>query len=774
MLDQACAISAANGSFEGSDVMRGSIGGPRLLLRRLREVMAEPVGAQARLDKIVVQIAFNMVAEVCSVYVLHADKRLELYATEGLNREAVHLTTMRLGEGIVGTIAAKAEALALPDAQSHPAFSYKPETGEEIYQSFLGVPILRGGNTLGVLVVQNRARRIYSEEEIEVLQTTAMLLAEMIAGGELQSLSPPGSEVLRQALSLKGLSIAEGVGLGHVVLHEPRVVVQKIVAENIDSEVLRLDEAIEALRQSIDRLVDRGEEAGPGEHREILQTFRMIANDRGWLRRLREAVMTGLTAEAAVERVQSDTRAKLMRQTDPYIRERLHDLDELANRLLHQLTGQAMVVSNDQLPDNAVVVARSMGPAALLDYDRGKLRGLILEDGGTTSHVAIVARALGIAAVGDVANITNLVEPGDSVILDGSTGRVEVRPPADVQSAYGEKARLRARRQEQYRSLRDVPAITRDGVEIGLHMNAGLLLDLPHVVETGAASIGLFRTELLFMVSPQFPRPAQQYALYKSVLDIVRDRPVTFRTLDIGGDKVLPYMKRAEEENPALGWRALRIGLDRPALLRTQLRAMLRAGAGREIRIMFPMVAQAYEFDGAKALVQREIAYLTRYDHPLPIDIKLGVMVEIPSLLWQLDEIARRADFLSVGSNDLQQYLFAADRDNKRVSGRFDTLSPPMLRALRSIVEAGHRLGKPVTLCGEMGGSPVAAMALVAIGYRGLSMSPSALGPVKAMVRALDLGNVTRFVADLLETGDGRASLRASLESYASDHQIPC
>ncbi len=766
--------STADGSIEGIGVMRASIGGPRLLLRRLREVMAEPIGAQARLDKIVIQIAFNMVAEVCSVYVLHADKRLELYATEGLNREAVHLTTMRLGEGIVGTIAVKAEALALPDAQSHPAYSYKPETGEEIYQSFLGVPILRGGNTLGVLVVQNRARRIYTEEEIEVLQTTAMLLAEMIAGGELQSLSPPGSEVLRQSLSLKGVCIADGVGLGHVVLHESRVVVDKIVAENIDSEISRLDGAIEALRESIDRLVDRGDEAGPGEHREILQTFRMIANDRGWLRRLREAVMTGLTAEAAVERVQSDTRAKLMRQTDPYLRDRLHDLDDLANRLLHQLTGQNMVVANEHLPDNAVLVARTMGPAALLDYDRGKLRGLVLEDGGMASHVAVVARALGIAAVGDVTNISSLVEPGDSIIVDGGTGKVEVRASLDVQSAYGEKARLRARRQEQYRSLRDVPAITRDGVEIGLHMNAGLLLDLPHVIETGAASIGLFRTELLFMVSPHFPRPAQQYALYRSVLDHVRDRPVTFRTLDIGGDKVLPYMKRLDEQNPALGWRALRIGLDRPALLRSQIRAMLRAGAGREIRIMFPMVAQTFEFDAARALVEREIEHLTRYDHPLPTDIKLGVMIEIPSLLWQLDEIMERADFVSVGSNDLQQYLFAADRDNKKVSGRYDLLSAPMLRALRSIAEAGTRLRKPVALCGELGGSPIGALALVALGYRNLSMSPSAIGPVKAMVLALDVGEVTAFVAEQLGRADGEASLRARLEEFAGGRHIPC
>jgi len=752
--------------------MRGALAGPRLLLRRLREVMAEPIGAQARLDKIVVQIAFNMVAEVCSVYVLHTDGRLELYATEGLNREAVHHTTMRKGEGLVGLIAASAEALALPDAQAHPAFSYRPETGEEIYLSFLGVPILRGGNTLGVLVVQNRARRLYSEEEVEALQTTAMLLAEMIAGGELQSMLP-GPAVLRQPLTLQGSIVVDGVGLGHAVLHEPRVVVTRLVAENVDGEVIRLEEAIAALRESIDRLVDQSDAAGPGEHREVLQTFRMFAHDRGWLRRLREAVVTGLTAEAAVERVQSDTRAKLVRQTDPYLRDRLHDLDELANRLLHQLTGQSMVAPLDSLPENAVIVARAMGPGALLDYDRAKLRGLVLEDGGISSHVAIVARALGIPVVGDVANVSSLVEPGDALIVDGSLGIVEVRPPSDVEAAYGEKARLGARRQEQYRKLRDILPVTRDGVEIGLHMNAGLLLDLPHVAETGAASIGLFRTELLFMVTPRFPRVAQQAALYGAVLDAVGDKPVTFRTLDIGGDKVLPYMARPDEPNPALGWRAIRIGLDRPGLLRSQLRALLRAGGGRDMRIMFPMIASAAEFDAAKALVGRELAHLRLHGYAAPADVKLGAMVEVPALLWELDELARRVDFLSVGTNDLMQYLFAVDRDNKRVSGRFDPLAPPMLRALKSIADAGRARNVPVTLCGELGGKPLTALALLAIGFRHLSMSPSSLGPVKAMLLSLDVADATAYVDRLLSRSDGAASIRPDLAAYAERHQLP-
>ncbi len=462
-------------------------GGPRLLLRRLREVMAEPVTAQARLDRIVVLIASNMVAEVCSLYVVRADGAMELFATEGLNREAVHLTTMRPGEGLVGLIASSAEPLALSDAQHHPSFSYRPETGEEIYQSFLGVPVLRGGATIGVLVVQNRARRAYSEEEIEALQTTAMLLAEMIASGELQGIASQGAPIaVRRQLSLKGLGIADGLGLGHVVMHQPRVAVSTIVADDVELELARLETAIGAMRASVDSLIDRSDDGVGGEHRDVLEAFRMIAHDRGWLRRLREAVSSGLTAEAAVERVHNDARAKLQRQTDPYLRDRLHDLTDIANRLLHQLAGQSLVVLPEELPENAILVARSMSPAALLDYDRARLRGLVLEEAGASSHIAIVARALAIPAVSDIANISEIVEQGDAIIVDGDAGEIYLRPPADVEAAYAEKARMRARRQAQYRALRDAPTVSLDGVSIGLHMNAGLLVDMPHLAETGA------------------------------------------------------------------------------------------------------------------------------------------------------------------------------------------------------------------------------------------------------------------------------------------------
>jgi phosphotransferase system enzyme I (PtsP) len=748
-------------------------GGPRLLLRRLREVMAEPITAQARLDRIVVLIASNMVAEVCSLYVSRADGPLELFATEGLNREAVHLTTMRPGEGLVGLIAATAEPLALSDAHNHASFSYKPETGEEIYQSFLGVPVLRGGATLGVLVVQNRARRSYSDEEIEALQTTAMLLAEMIAAGELQALSgQPSAVALRQPAALKGQPIAEGLGLGHVVLHQPRIVVSKIVADDVNAELARLEEAIQAMRASVDALIDSSDDGGEGEHRDVLEAFRMIAHDRGWLRRLREAVTSGLTAEAAVERVQNDARAKLQRQTDPYLRDRLHDLTDIANRLLHQLSGQSLVLKPEELPDNAILVARSMSPAALLDYDRTRLRGLVLEEAGAASHIAIVARALGIPAVSDIPNISEIVEHGDPLIVDGLTGEVHLLPPPEVEAAYGEKARLRARRQDQYRALRDTPAKTIDGVAIGLHMNAGLVIDLPHLAETGAESIGLFRTELQFMLASRFPRLDVQETLYRTVLDAAGDRAVTFRTLDIGGDKRLPYMKAFDEENPALGWRAVRIGLDKPALLRIQIRAMLRAAAGRRLRLMLPMVSTVEEYKLGRALLERELAFLIRLGRTPPTSVALGVMLEVPSLLWQLEEIAAAADFLSVGSNDLMQYLYAADRDNKRVADRFDPLSPGFLRALKHVADIGAKGLTPVALCGEIGGRPLEAMTLIALGFRDLSMSATAVGPIKAMTLSLPLGPVQAEIEALMAERGDADSLREPLRAIAERHGV--
>ncbi len=747
--------------------------GPRVLLRRLREIMAEPISAQDRLDKIVRQIAANMVAEVCSVYVLRSDGILELYATEGLKPEAVHSASLRTGQGLVGTIADEACTLSLSDAKSHPAFRYLPETGEEIYNAFLGVPILRAGRTLGVLVVQNRAHRAYADEEVEAMQTTAMVMAEMIAVGELEGLARPGTSLdLKRPISVNGIGLSDGLGLGHVVLHEPRVVVTALIGEDADEETERLDRAIAGLRLFVDDMLSRDDIGDHGEHRDILEAYRMFAYDRGWVRRMHEAIRNGLSAEAAVEKVQSDTRARMQRQVDPFLRERLHDFDDLANRLLRVLMNK-QGPGDAQFPRDAIIVARNMGAAELLDYQRANVRGLVLEEGAPTSHVTIVARALGIATVGRVEDIVSLVDNGDAIIVDGSTGEVHIRPISNVESAYVEKIRFRAKRQEQYELLRDQPAVTRDAHRISLLMNAGLVVDLPHLAESGAEGIGLFRTELQFMVAATMPKLSEQTALYRAVLDAAGQRPVTFRTLDVGGDKVLPYLRVAQEENPAMGWRAIRLGLDRPGFLRRQLRALMMAAAGRELRIMLPMVTELDEVRRARHLITRELAHLKRHGHGAPDKLLLGVVVEVPAMLWQLEELFGVADFVSVGSNDLLQFMTASDRGNVRVANRFDSLSRPFLRALRGLLMAGNRAGVPVTLCGEMAGNPLSAMALVGLGFRGLSMSAAAIGPVKAMTLALDANKLAAGLNRQLDTGDGGADLREWLRRFADAEGIP-
>ncbi|GLU30066.1 phosphoenolpyruvate--protein phosphotransferase [Brucella sp. NBRC 12950] len=755
--------------------MRDLTTGPRVLLKRLRELMAEPLEPQERLDRIVREIAQNMVAEVCSFYILRADGVLELYATEGLNPQSVHLAQLRLGQGLVGTIAASARPLNLTDAQSHPAFAYLPETGEEAYNSFLGVPVLRAGRTLGVLVVQNQTKRAYREDEVEALETTAMVLAEIIATGDGLRLARPGIELdLGRPMSVTGNALNDGIGLGHVVLHEPRIVVTNLFNEDSQAELTRLETALGSLRISIDDMLSRRDVAVEGEHREVLEAYRMFAHDRGWVRRLEEAIHNGLTAEAAVEKVQSDTRARMVHLTDPYMRERLSDFDDLANRLLRQLMGRDVKTIAESLAKDAIIVARTMGAAELLDYPRERLRGVVLEDGAATSHVVIVARAMGIPVVGQAKGAVSMAENNDAAIVDGDEGIVHLRPQSDVEAAYAEKVRFRARRQAHYRELRDKPALTKDSVEIGLLMNAGLLVDLPQLAASGAAGIGLFRTELQFMVASTFPRAEQQERLYRSVIEAAGNKPVTFRTLDIGGDKVLPYFRTmGQEENPALGWRAIRLTLDRPGLLRTQLRALLKAAGGRELKLMLPMVTEVSEVKAAREIIDREVRHLSRFAHTLPLNLKLGAMIEVPALLWQLDELMSLVDFVSVGSNDLFQFLMAVDRGNSLISGRFDQLSPAFLRTLRHIVDAGNRHGKSVTLCGEMAGRPLTAMALIGLGFRSISMSAASIGPVKAMLAALDAGKLNALLNEKLDKPNGAHSLRELLLQFAEDNDIP-
>jgi phosphotransferase system, enzyme I, PtsP len=749
----------------------GSFGAIGRLMRRLRDVMAGSGSAQHRLDRIVQIVAMEMVAEVCSVYVVRAGEVLELFATEGLRPEAVHRTRLRVGEGLVGAIAATARPLALADAQSHPDFAYRPETGEETFRSLMGVPILRGNRVLGVLVVQNQTLRRYTDDEIEVLQTIAMVVAELAASGELVN---PLEIARSQAgtllpVRLFGVRLNAGLAVGPAVLHEPQVAIRQIIAQDTAAELARLQQAVATMQNAIDELVAASSRLGAGEHRDILEAYRMFAADRGWMARIADAIHSGLTAEAAVQKERDEVRRRMLQGSDPYLRERLVDLEDLTNRLQRHLADRHPYAAAE-LPPEFILVARAMGPAELLDYDHRRILGLVLEEGSPTAHVAIVARAFDIPVVGRVGDATGRTEPGDVVVVDGDHAQVMIRPSEDVHRSAISMIAARAERRGHYQALRSKPAVTRDGVTIRLLLNAGLVIDMAHLSQTGAEGVGLFRTEVEFMMRDRFPSVEEQTAFYRDIFERAAGLPIVFRTLDIGGDKVLPYLPDAGEDNPAMGWRAIRIGLDRPAMLRHQLRALVRAASGRHLLVKFPMIAEVAEFDRARALLRVELANAARGGGRPPISVKTGVMLEVPALLWQLSALCERVDFLSIGTNDLMQFIFACDRGNPRLADRFDPLCAPMFGLFRAVVAAAGAAGVPLSMCGEMAGDPLEAMVLIALGFRTLSMAGAAIGPVKTMIRSLDVARTAAYAAEITSRPDH--SLRSKLEAYAHDHAV--
>jgi phosphotransferase system enzyme I (PtsP) len=727
--------------------------------------MAAGGAAQTRLDALVRMIAAAMVADVCSIYLKRGEVN-ELFATEGLKPDAVHRTRLKAGEGLVGLVGETARPLNLADAPSHPRFSYRPETGEDPYNAFLGVPIVRSERVFGVLVVQNRVAKIYGDDEVEALQTVAMVLAEMVAAGGFGDLSGLADVEIRPSRPerLQGRAFSDGLAMGSVVLHEPHAPLGRMIADDPVREEKRLEEALAQIRADLQAMVEGDAGRLSGVSRDVLETFALLAQDRSWEGRLRDGVRAGLSAEAAVERARQEHRSKMQAARDPYLRERLHDLEDLDNRLLRAL-GKAEKLGAQSMPEDAILVARDLGPAELLEYAPGRLRALALEEGGQSSHAAIVARALGIPMVGRLPGLVSRVEAGDRIVVDSERGEVHLRPSDDILRAYDQRIALRSARAQEFERLRDQPARTKDGRDIALLLNAGLTLDVQHLADAGASGIGLFRTEFQFMVSETLPRLEAQTRLYRDVLDQAGDRPVTFRTLDLGGDKVLPYMVAEREENPALGWRALRIGLDRPALLRYQLRALIAAAEGRSLRVMFPLVTTIAEFDAASALVQREMNWARKQGAYGPTRLEIGIMLEAPALAYAIDGLKGRAAFVSIGTNDLMQYFFAADRNNPRVGDRYDLLSPPALRFLRDIRLACAAADLPLSICGEAAGRPLEAMALIALGYDRLSMPASGVGPVKRMIRSLDAADCARVVEHLLQLT--KNSLRTELSAYA-------
>ncbi len=751
------------------------------LLKRIRGLMASEEGVQVRLDKFVKIITSSMKANVASIY-LRAGDDLELCATKGLKQTAVHTTRLGINEGLVGNVARRARVLNLAEASDHEDFLFKPETGEQRFHSFLGVPLLRGGRNLGVLVVQGKRARIYSEAEVENLLTAATLLAEIAiaderAGGKKSRLkgirlTPTGAE------TISGQAFADGLVQGRAVLHLPPVASGAMIAAKPAEEQIRLEKAIRQMRRSVDAMVDgvNGSAAGVGmgtASKEIFESYRLFAYDRKWLASLREAVNTGLTAEAAVERVRNEHRARMQKARDPYLRARLHDLEDLANRMLRTLGGENVAPGQRQLPDNAVVFARNLGPAEVLDYDRDKLRGIVLEEGAATAHATIICRTLGIPLVGLAERVLDRVEADDEVLVDGELGEVRIRPTPNDIDDFLVRVGIKAELNTAFKQQRNLKAVTKDGQKISLLLNAGLLVDLPGLDSMGADGIGLFRTEFQFMVSQSMPRLGEQVELYKRALAASGNRPVTFRTLDLGGDKILPYADVQPEENPAIGWRAIRIGLARPAMLRYQLRALLLAGAGQHLRIMFPMVATTSEFRAARALLDKEISRTKKMGGQAPKKLEVGVMLETPALAWQIDAICKYADFVSVGANDLMQFFFAADRDNPRVAGLYDGLHPAALSLLSHIADRCKAANTQLTVCGEMAGKPLEAICLTALGYTNLSMPVTGIGPVKSALLALDAGKLAALLKPKVTSASTVDSLREDVLDFCEQERIP-
>ena len=732
----------------------------RKLLGRLRDAMAGDDEGQARLDKITNLIATSMGCEVCSIYLFRDEDTLELCATEGLNKDAVHQTRMKMGEGLVGSVAKRRRVINTPNAPQAKGFRYMPETGEEIFSSFLGVPIQRLGDTLGVLVVQSKTAREFNPDEVYALEVVAMVLAEMTELGAFVGEGAAMSARHSQPVMMRGTVAQEGVAEGRIWLHEPRVVVSNLIADDPEVEGVRLTVAVDTLRLSVDQMM--GMSLGDKDQQEVIETYRMFANSKSWMQRMQADIVQGLSAEAAVEKEQSLARSRIGQSSDSYMRERLSDLDDLSNRLLRILTGQG-TNTGAEMPSDPILVARNIGPAELLEYGRN-LRGIVLEQGSVGSHAAIVARALAIPLIVHAGRITNEALNGDHVMVDGEQGIVHLRPEDTVATAFRDKIAMQAAAQERYTSIRDKPAETKCGKIIGMQMNAGLMADLPSLQSSGAEGVGLFRTELQFLVRNQMPKRSELSDLYKRVLDAAQGKRVVFRTLDIGSDKVLPYMKPNDEPNPALGWRAIRVGLDKPGIMRMQLQALFRAANGGPLTVMFPFVAQFEEYRAARAEVDKTLVREKKLGHVVPSSIEVGAMLETPSLAFAPDKFFEEVEFLSIGGNDLKQFFFAADRENERVRKRYDTLNVSFLTFLEGIVGRCAASNTPLSFCGEDAGRPVEALCFAAIGLRSLSMRPASIGPVKSLLRRCDLGEVRAVINDARDRGE--MSVRSSVMEY--------
>ena len=737
------------------------------MLEVLRRIVQEVNAAQdleQALAIIVLRVKQAMSADVCSVYLTDiAQQEYVLMASDGLNPHAVGTVRLGLNEGLVSLVGERAEPLNLDNAPDHPRYRFVAETGEERYHAFLGVPIIHHRKVLGVVVVRQRAQRKFDENEVTLLVTIAAQLAGAIAHAEASGgITGLKGERRRSVRYTQGLPGSAGIAIGQVVVIYPPADINAIpdrMADDIETEVAAFRQAVTKVYADIESLSARISQALPAEDLALFSAYLQMLGSESLVGKTVARIRAGNWALGALrETILEHTRA-FEAMGDVYLSERASDVRDLGLRLIAYL--QTETRHTQQYPEKTIIVGEEITASMLAEVPYGRLAGMVSVRGSSSSHVAILARTMGVPAVMGAGDLTVSRLDGREIIVDGYQGRVYVEPSPPIRAEFMRLVQEEAALNEGLAELRDLPAETPDHYRIPLYANTGLLADLNLAHNADVEGIGLYRTELPFMVRERFPGEEEQRLIYRQILESFAPKPVTLRTLDIGGDKALPYFP-IQEDNPFLGWRGIRITLDHPEIFLVQLRAMLRASIGLDnLHLLFPMVSTVAEVDDTLLLLKRAHDELLEAGEKI-IMPQVGVMIEVPSAVYQADVIARRVDFLSVGTNDLTQYLLAVDRNNPRVAELFDSLHPAVLRALLHIVEQAHRQHKPVTVCGEMAGDPASAILLLGMGMDSLSMSVVSLPRVKWVIRSFTRTDAQRLLQEALEFEDP-ASIRTHL-----------
>jgi phosphotransferase system enzyme I (PtsI)/phosphotransferase system enzyme I (PtsP) len=729
---------------------------PSPSLSLLREIVVEAsrsTSLEEQIDCVVRKVHEAMHAEVCSLYLSDADQELVLLATVGLDRRVAGRLRLQMGEGLVGTIASRQLAIRLEKASAHPAYRYFPETGEEAFEAFLGVPIVHLGRTLGVLVLQDRAPRVFGDADEAFLYTVATQLASSLLRW---SKAPPAHRpAFGRERRLTGTRGAPGVAVGRLHLVHNELALAAIDEQDSDPqrELERLGAAVERTLQGLDSAVEQLRSSVAPDVLEVFEFYKLMLSDEKLVAVTRHRILSGHSAAGAIRTAVEETANAFASLDDPYFRARAEDVHHLGDRLFKALSGDGPELPDDRT--DVVLIGKLVSVADIAHYRPDRLAGIVSMEGSPFSHTAVLANALGIPAVVNTGDIADLFE-GETVALDGYHGIVTLEPGRVLLSEYGALIEQEKLLQAGFLALRDDPAVTLDGFRVALLANTGLLADATPGLERGAEGIGLYRSEIPFMIRSDFPSEDEQADIYGQILGIYAPRPVSMRTLDVGGDKPLPYLQ-FEEENPGLGWRGIRFTLDNKAIFLTQLRAMLRANLGRgNLRVLLPMVTRVDEVTASLELLDAAIEQLRQagLETSRP---PVGVMVEAPAAAALLDLLAPHIDFVSIGSNDLSQYVLAVDRNNPRVASRFDHLHPAVLRTIAGVVTEARRLGLAVGLCGEMASDPLAVVALLGMGVDTLSMSSFNLPRIKYLIRHLRLDGARACLADLLRLGDEKA-----------------